>query len=316
MNNRSTELFREEALTHHQRGSDSGGDVLRISPEWLPASYHLLLIVVAAAITYGTLGTVTEYASGPAVIRVEGRSPLTAPAASTVAAVAVQPGQRVAAGAVLVTFYLADRVAELERLNREFDLQMIKFLRDPADLTSRSALTTLHADRQLARTRHEQQWLKAPHAGIVSDIRIRPGQHLTPGEPVLSLLDDDVKWTVVAVLPGHARPLLRRGTALRIELNGYRYGYHDVAVESIGDEIVGPDEVRQYLGPEIADAVPLEGPAVLVKGLLTSNTFRSDGRTLSYYDGMVGTADARVRQQPILVGMVPALKVLWRHVEY
>ena len=176
---------------------------------------------------------------------------------------------------VLVTLYLADRAAELERLNREFDLQMIKFLRDPADQAARSSLTTLRAERQLAQTRLEEQWLKAPHSGIVSDIRIRPGQHLTPGDPVLSLLGDDMRWVVIAMLPGHARPLLQSGTQMRLELAGYRYAYRDVAIQSVGDEIVGPAEVRQYLGQEIADAVPVTGPAVLVKAQLPSNTFQA-----------------------------------------
>jgi membrane fusion protein, multidrug efflux system len=313
MSDRSPELFRAEALSYHHEGDHGGGDVLRISPQWIPAAYWLLLVVIAAGAVYGTVGTLTEYATGPAVIRVEGRTPVTAPTASTVATVDVQPGQRVAAGGVLVTLYLADRAAELERLNREFDLQMIKFLRDPADQAARSSLTTLRAERQLARTRLEEQWLKAPHSGIVSDIRIRPGQHLTPGDPVLSLLGDDTRWVVIAMLPGHARPLLRPGTQMRLELTGYRYAYRDVAIQSVGDEIVGPAEVRQYLGQEIADAVPVTGPAVLVKAQLGSNTFQADGRSLSYYEGMLGTVDAHLRRQPILLSIIPALKSLFRH---
>jgi len=49
---------------------------------------------------------------------------------------------------------------------------------------------------------------------------------------------------------------------MRLELTGYRYAYRDVAIQSVGDEIVGPAEVRQYLGQEIADAVHyLAGPS-------------------------------------------------------
>jgi membrane fusion protein (multidrug efflux system) len=313
MSDRSTELFRAEALSYHDEGYRGSGNVLRISPEWIPAAYWLLLLVVGTGAAYGAFGTLTEYATGPAVIRVEGRTRVTAPSASTVATVDVEPGQRVAAGGVLVTLYQADHVAELERLNREFDLQMIKFLRDPADQTARSSLTTLRAGRQLARTRLEELSVKAPHSGIVSDIRIRPGQHLTPGDPVLSLLGDNMRWVVIAMLPGHARPAIRPGTELRLELTGYRYVFRDVAIQSVGDEIVGPAEVRQYLGPEIADAVPVTGPAVLVKAQLPSNTFQADGRSLSYYEGMLGTVDAHLRRQPILLSLIPALKSLFRH---
>jgi biotin carboxyl carrier protein len=315
MSDRSTDLFRAEAIHYHDGERHGGGDVLRISPEWISSAYWLLLVVIAAGVAYGTFGTLTEYATGPAVVRVEGRTHVTAPTASTVATVDVQPGQRIDAGGVLVTLYLADRAAELERLNREFDLQMIKFLRDPADQAARSSLTTLRAERQLAQARLEEQSLKAPHAGIVSDIRIRPGQHLAPGDPVLSLLGDDVHWVVIAMLPGHARPLLRPGTRMRLELAGYRYAYRDVAIQSVGDEIVGPAEVGQYLGQEIADAVPVTGPAVLVKAELPSNTFQADGKSLSYYEGMLGTVDAHLRRQPILVSLIPALKALFHHAD-
>ena len=107
---------------------------------------------------------------------------------------------------------------------------MIRFLRDPADQAARSSLTTLRAERQLAQTRLEEQRLTAPHPGIVSDIRIRPGQPVVAGEAVLSLLADGRRWVVLAMLPGHARPLLRPGTPMRLELNGYRYSYRDVVI--------------------------------------------------------------------------------------
>lgn len=315
MTDRSTELFRAEALRHHQGGGHGDGDVLRISPAWIPAAYRLLLLVMAAGAAYAAFGTVTEYATGPAVVRLEGRTHMTALSASTVATVDVEPGQRVTASQVLVRLHLADRAAELARLNREFDLQMIRVLRDPADQVARSSLTTLRAERQFAQTRLEEQSVKAPHAGVVSDIRVRPGQYLSPGDQVLSLDGEDMQWVVVAVLPGHTRPLIRPGTGMRLELAGYRHAYRDVAIQSVGDEIVGPAEVGQYLGQEIADVVPVAGPAVIVKAQLPSNTFVADGRSLSYHEGMLGTVDAQLRRQSIFRTVIPALRSLFRHAE-
>jgi len=102
---------------------------------------------------------------------------------------------------------------------------------------------------------------------------------------------------------------------MRLELTGYRYAYRNVVIQSVGDEIVGPAEVRQYLGREIADAVPIEGPAVLVTASLPSNIFQADGRSLSYYEGMLGAVDAHLGRQPILLSVIPALKSLFRHVD-
>jgi hypothetical protein len=47
---------------------------------------------------------------------------------------------------------------------------------------------------------------------------------------------------------------------------------------------------------------------VLVRARLPSPTFTSQGRTFNYFDGMLARADARVRQERILVALVPGLK--------
>ena len=38
MSDRPSDLFRAEALNHHHEGRHGGGDVLRISPDWIPAA--------------------------------------------------------------------------------------------------------------------------------------------------------------------------------------------------------------------------------------------------------------------------------------
>jgi membrane fusion protein (multidrug efflux system) len=254
------------------------------------------------------LGTVHEYASGPAIIRVEGRAELTARAAGTVSSVNVQPGQRVTADQVLVTFYTGGEVSALERVEQEFELQLIRVLDKPSDETARQALTTLRAERELARAKLEERLVKSPQAGVVSDIRIRPGQHLEAGEIVLAIVPDDATFMAVAMLPGQYRPLLRPGMPLRLELTGYHHTYRDLVVESIGDEVVGPGEIKRYLGQEVGDTVAIAGPVVLVRARVPTRTFVSDGRQFNYFDGMQGQAEVRVRAESILVTLVPGLK--------
>ncbi len=300
-------IFRKEALEHHVNRRTSG-DLLRISPAWLRWSYRLLIAVVAIGLAYAAVGTVHEYAHGPAVIRIDGRADVTARAAGTVATVDVAPGQRVRGGELLVTFYTAEEAGELERLRHEFDEQLVKTLRDPQDQTARQALTSLRAQKELAERHLAERSIRAPKAGVVSDIRIRPGQRLDPGDRILSLVGDGAQLSVVAMLPGSYRPLLRPGAPLRLELAGFRYAYRDLVIESIGDEIVGPAEVRRYLGQDIADAIPVGGPVVLVRARLPDTTFRWGGNELTYYDGMIGVAEARVRSESILVTFVPGLE--------
>ncbi|WP_224241414.1 HlyD family efflux transporter periplasmic adaptor subunit [Hyalangium gracile] len=307
-----SKIFREEALRHHE-GAQQDGDVLRISPSWTRWTYWTLLGLLLAALVYSLLGTLPEYASGPAIVKVEGQSHLTVDLPGIVSSVEVRPGQRVEQGQALVSFHSQEETVSLERIEREFDLQLIRVLRDPSDESARQTLTSLRAERELAMARQQARTLRAPQAGVVSDLRIRPGQYVTPGQSVVSVVGDDVTVSLVALLPGGYRPTLERGRSLRVELSGFHHEYHTFSIDSVGDQIVGPAEVRRFLGPEIADALELEGPMVLVRARLPSSTFTSKGRTFNYFDGMLARADARVRAERILVALVPGLKGAMGH---
>jgi multidrug resistance efflux pump len=307
-----SKIFREEALRHHE-GAQQDGDVLRISPEWTRWTYWTLLGLLVAALGYSLIGTLPEYATGPAIVKVEGQSHLTVDTPGVVSSVEVRPGQRVETGQALVTFRSQEETASLERIQREFDLQLIRVLRDPSDESARETLTSLRAERELAISRQEARTLRAPTTGVVSDLRIRPGQYVAPGDGVVSVIGDNVAVSLVALLPGGYRPTLEPGRPLRVELDGFQNEYREFTIDSVGDQIVGPTEVRRFLGPEIADALELQGPMVLVRARLPSPTFTSKGKTFNYFDGMLARADARVRQDRILVALVPGLKGAMGH---
>lgn len=302
-----SKIFREEALRHHE-GAQEDGDVLRISPMWTRWTYWVLLALLVAALAYSLLGTLPEYASGPAVVKVEGQSHLTVDLPGIVSSVEVQPGQRVEAGQPLVSFRSQEETVALDRIQREFELQLIRVLREPSDEAARQTLTSLRAERELAEARQQARTLRAPHAGVVSGLRLRPGQYVAPGEGVVSIVGDDVEVSLVALLPGGYRPMLEPGRPLRVELGGFTHEYHGFVIESVGDQIIGPAEIRRYLGPESADALELKGPMVVVKARAPAPTFTSQGRTFNYFDGMLARADARVRAERILVALVPGLK--------
>jgi membrane fusion protein (multidrug efflux system) len=304
--------FRQEAIEYHA-GERREGALLRLSPGWTRWSYWLLVCMLVAAAAYGAIARVHEYASGPAVIRVEGRLDLTAKFDGTVATVSVQPGQHVAEGQPLVQFFMEQERAEHERLQKEFDLQLLKLLRDPSDDSARQSLSSLRAQRELATTLLEQRLVRAPRAGIVSDVRIRPGEHLGVGELILTIVGEDARLSVVALLPGRYRPMLRPGLPLRFELDGYRYEYRELRIASVGDEIIGPNEAKRYLGPGLGDSVAIDGPVVLVRAELPATRFRSDGESYRYFDGLHARAEARVRSEPIVLTILPALKALWHH---
>jgi multidrug efflux pump subunit AcrA (membrane-fusion protein) len=261
------------------------------------------------------VGTVSEYAAGPALVRMEHRRDVMAQGAGVVATVEVQPGQRVAAGQILVTLHSEEERSALARIEHEMELLLVRYMRDLTDQAARQALTTLRAERELAQARLAARALKAPVAGVVGDLRIQPGQYLAMGTLVASLVEDEASAYLLAFLPGYHRPYLRPGLPLRVELDGFQYEYRELPIESVSEQLIGPGELKRYLGPDLADTVDTSGPIVLVRAALPSRTFSVRGRVLGYFDGMPARAQVAVRAEPIFVTMLPGLKVLFPHDE-
>jgi membrane fusion protein (multidrug efflux system) len=306
---RKRPLFHEEALRARVPEA-AEGEILRIAPVWAEWCYRVLVLVVVAALIYVTFGEISVYAAGPAVVWMKGRTDVTAPSAGVGRAVEGRAGQPVEAGAVLLRLNDAEPRAELDRVDREIELQLVRMLRDPTDDAARSALTTLRAQRELAAAHLEELVIRAPRAGSVIDLRAREGQRIAPGDPLLSLAGRDDRCSIVALLPGHAAPQIHPGTTLRFEITGYPYAYQDLEIESIGSQVLGPAEARRYLGPGNADALAIEGPVILVHARPPSPTFVSQGVQFAYFDGMVGRAEARLETQSILFTVIPGLKAL------
>jgi membrane fusion protein (multidrug efflux system) len=304
------QIFRPNAVQH--ASGQALGDVLRLTPVWTRWTYPVLVVAFVVAVLYCTFGTLHEYATGPAVVWISGRSYVTATVPGTVSKIEVKPGERVEAGRLLVTFASAVELADLRRIDQEFEIQLVRSLRDPSDQAARAAIAGLRTERDVAAARLEQHSIRAPQAGLVGDIRIRPGQLLQAGEIVLTLVADDGRCSVQAVLPAQYRPQLRPGMSLRFEVAGYSYAYQELTITSVSAQIIGPNEVRRFLGQEIEDTMKVEGPVVLVEAAPCAATFMVDGQSFDFYHGMSGVAEARVRTQSILVALVPALRIFFR----
>ena len=306
------QIFRKEAVDALEAGLDRQGDLLRISPSWINWTYWSMAAMLVVGIAYCFLGTVSEYASGQALIRVEGRTDVTASSGGIVVRVDVRPGQRVKKGQLLARLYDGQESADLDRIRHEFNLELLRILRDPNDQAARQTLTTLRTQREQAEAHLAERSVRAPGDGVVNDVRIRAGQLLQPGELVCSLIGEHARFYVDALLPGQYRPMLRRGMSMRVEIVGFQYSYQNVVIESVSDDVVGPSEMRRYLGQELGDALQVTGPVVLVRARLPSRGFSSENRRFSYYSGIPARADARVRTESILVTLIPALKIIFK----
>jgi multidrug resistance efflux pump len=309
MTYRDRGVFRAEAVRHADRRGQEGRP-LRLTRAWVEHSFWLLAALAVIGLWFCALADVGEHAQGPALVRVEGRTTVTATTAGVIAEIEVEPGAAVHAGDVLVRIHDATERAELEGLELELETELGKLLLDPNDQAVRAKLAGLVGRRDLARVRLAQREVRAPHDGTVSDARTRPGQAVAPGEPLLTVERPDGEAVVVAMLPGEYRPLLRAGMSAQLELFGFRHELVEVPIHEIGDEVIGAAEVARFLGQERADAVAVNGGVVLVCARLPSRAFEIDGRTYRYFDGMQGHAKVRVRAQSILTTLVPGLRAL------
>ncbi|MCA9666379.1 MAG: HlyD family efflux transporter periplasmic adaptor subunit, partial [Myxococcales bacterium] len=225
---RSQKIFRKEALDHYARGQSAEGEPLRLQSPWMHVTFWLLLVVTASAAVFGVFGKVREYARGPAIVIVEGRTLVTAVHPATVAEVWVRPGARVRANDVLVSLHHDQELANYNRITRDYEQQLAKLLRDPADKSAQQLLSNLKSRRDVARERLKKQFLRAPHEGIVGDVRVRASQRIKPGDIVLTMQGKKARYKVVALLPGAYRPLLSKGMNLRLELSGYARSSQDL----------------------------------------------------------------------------------------
>lgn len=307
---RTTEIFREEALEYYAAARSREGDWLRLSPRWTSATTWLLTGLVAAFLAFASLSTIDEYSTGPAIVRLTGRTEVTASQEGRVTAVEVSPGERVAAGRVLVRFESAREAAELARIEREWELQLVERLRDLSTTPPAQALIGLRAERDLVRARLEERVVRAPAAYVVGDVRCRPGQHVAAGDILLSLTGPGSRPVLVAMLPGEHRPQLRPGMTLNLELRGYGHAPQHLTIAAVAGEIVGPEEAKRLLGPEVATAVPLNGPLVRVEAYFPDDTFDARGESYALHDGMWGSAEVAVRSESLLAALVPGVRAV------
>lgn len=305
----NADMFRPEAVAHHVNGAEDG-DILRYDHTWTRLAYGILVAACLAAFAFLSLFSVDEWATGRCVVRIDGRRILTATLPATVESIEVKPGAYVDEGMVLVRMSSLDEAAELARATKEFELQLVRMLRDPNDGEAKANLTALRQRRDQAKNEFDARTIKAPVAGHVTDVRARVGQRFNPGEVIAAIAPKAAtQASILAMIPADYRPMLEVGQKMRFELDGFRYEYADLEVEEVSAEAIGPAEVARFLGDEKAGTVTAEvGAKVLVTAKLPNATFTSEGQPFGYFDGLTGTAEIRVRRETLLVMLVPALR--------
>jgi len=302
-------LFRQEALQHHAR-PEAQGTLLHLSPLWARTAYWIVLVLVVTSGVSLALVDINDYAQGPCFIQVKGVEDVTSTGGGKVSRVLVTRGQKVRAGDPLVELYSSLENVERGRLEQEFRSQLAATLLNPLNTAAQQSLSNLRSALELSQARLAERSVRAPYDGIINDVRVREGQFMAAGEVVASVMREGTEGFALALVPGRYRPMIKQGQGFRLELEGFPYLYQELTVASLSDELVGPNEVRRYLGPDLGDAVQIEGPVMVVEARLPASTFRSDGRDYPYYTGMPGIARVKVRARNGWVTLLPILEYL------
>ncbi len=122
------EIFRRAALEYQAGGFGDPGHPLQISPQWTRWVSILLASIFGFAVIFSTVGSIHQYASGPAVVRLVERSEVNATPSESFAEAVVESGPHVAADNQSTTLRSVQEVAETKGIEEEPDLGVVALL--------------------------------------------------------------------------------------------------------------------------------------------------------------------------------------------
>lgn len=301
-------LYRPEALEAH-RGKTTEGAPIHISPAWVRRAYPLLLGTVVVAAIFTIFIKVPTYSSGRGLVILPG-STVTTPAMGTIDEVMVQPGQAVAKGAPILRLKSAGELDELANAKKDLENARRAFMVDRSDENKK---TTANASTRYrtAESKLEQRTIRADVAGTISDVRVRSGQPLQLGDPIVTIVSSQNTLPEVwAFLPAKDHPRLKVGQVLQVGLIGYTKTREQAIITYVSREGIGASEAGKIIGQALVDSLklPVDGSYVLVKAQLPTRTFETEHTILRYHQGMQATTEVKIAEKPFLVEVFPALE--------
>ncbi len=297
-----TELFRTEALEHRDRGLATRSEPLRIAPPWLGKAYRAVQVACLAGLLALPFAGSSEFAVGPAVVRLQQRTEVRARAAGVLEALSVSSGDPVRRGQEIGRLESSEETAQLEQLRKELELRLVERLRHPDQTAAAPAFVALRERQRVASARLERRRLRAPRDGRIGDLMVRPGRPLVAGQPVASVVVEAAasKPWIDVLLPGSYRPLLAPGMEIRFKIDGYPDVEQQLIASAVSQRVISSRLANAIVEPTAGDAGG-RGGQVIVRAELPAAAFDSQGRRYPYFDGMTGTAELRVRQRRFII---------------
>ena len=145
-----------------------------------------------------------------------------------------------------------------------------------------------------------------PVAGVLTDVRVRAGTLVTPGQTVATVRAARAGFEIVAAVSGNFRPLLASGVPVVAELEQFPGSRFHLEAREISPEVITAEEARALMGQLLPTTVD-DGALALVYADLPEVLVSSTGAEHPLYDGMRGSVRIPVREERFIVTLWPAL---------
>lgn len=298
-------LYRAAALKARDDLSERTQPVLQIAPTWARATYRTLIFCLCATLLFVLFARVGHYADGTAVIRLGDARPISAHGPEVIERVHVRPGQKVAAGDLLVQFHAHEFQGQAEHAREEYTAAVQAWLLDPARA---AAVADARSRLGAAQARLMDREVRAAQDGAISDVRVRAGQAVSAGQVLLTQAGAQGRDRVTLFLPGQIRPQLEEGQTVWLELHGHPLSRLELRLARIDSDVTGSEEARSLLGFGLADALSMSGTLVRAEALIEEAYFEAAGHRYRLHDGMTANAQVLLGRQPLLLALAPGVR--------
>lgn len=158
--------------------------------------------------------------------------------------------------------------------------------------------------QQIARIQSQSAYVvKAPRAGLVSNLQARPGQQARTGVPLLTLVPEGGALTAQLLVPVRAAGFVVAGQAIDIRYDAFPYqkfGLYGGEVLSVSESVLLPNE-----WPEAP--VAIAEPVYRVRAKLSHPDVQAYGRQLALKPGMTLSADLRLEERTLFQWLLEPL---------
>jgi HlyD family secretion protein len=294
-----TGVYRAAAVQAQQDGFQAEPVVLEAGAGWTKHTYRLLLLAACAMLLASILIQINQYASGWGVVRTGQKIPLQTTVDGNIEKLHITSGSSVSKGALLLELNAQNERSAFDQAQRRFQEAVRARLLNLNDVTNASQLPNLRAAVLTTQDELRRRQIFSPADGFVSDLRLEAGQFVVAGQHLFDITQAGAKRKLMALLPGSYRPQLSIGQPVRVKLSGYAFTTLELKIARIGDELVGPTQARRLLGAAREDAFPVSGSNVWIEADIEQDSFRFNGRDLSFHDGLSGEVEIVIDRAPI-----------------